>query len=44
MVETWGDVGAIFGVLVLASLVAGLIAGFIETWWDKRQRDKDKCQ
>ena len=40
MAMTWGDVGAIFLVLVVSSLVAGLIAGFIETWWEQRKRKK----
>lgn len=42
MVLTWGDIGAIFLVLVVGSLVAGLIAGFIESWWEQRKREKDK--
>ena len=33
---TWGDIGAIFAVLVVGSF----IAAFIETWWEQRQREK----
>lgn len=35
---TWGDIGAIFAVLVLGSLVAG----FVDTWWEQRKREKNK--
>ena len=35
---TWGDVGACFAVIV----VGGFIAGFVETWWEQRKRDKEQ--
>lgn len=35
---TWGDVGAIFAVLVVGSLVAGLISA----WWDQRKWERKK--
>ncbi|MBA7612761.1 hypothetical protein ES703_20001 [subsurface metagenome] len=38
MVLTWGDVGVILAVLVMV----GFTAGFIETWWEQRKRDKEK--
>ncbi|MBA7659030.1 hypothetical protein ES703_66993 [subsurface metagenome] len=37
---TWGAIGAIFLVLVVVSLVAG----FVDAWWEQRQRDKDKIE
>jgi len=30
---TWGDVGAIFAVLVIGSFIAGAV----ETWWEERK-------
>lgn len=35
---TWGDIGAMFAVLVVGSLVAG----FISAWWEQRKWDKNK--
>lgn len=35
---TWGDIGALFAVLVVGSLIAGTI----ETWWEQRKRDKNR--
>lgn len=35
---TWGAIVAIFAVLVVGSF----IAGFIETWWEQRQREKNQ--
>ncbi|GAI69819.1 unnamed protein product, partial [marine sediment metagenome] len=34
----WGDIGAIFAVLVVGSFVAG----FIDAWWEQRKRDKEQ--
>ncbi len=33
---TWVDIGLIFLVVVVGSVVAGIIA----TWWEERKRDK----
>lgn len=38
MAITWGEVGAIFGMLV----VIGFVAGFVDVWWTQRKQDKDK--
>ncbi len=35
---TWVDIGLIFLVVVVGSLVAGIIAA----WWEERKRDKNK--
>jgi len=35
---TWGDIGAMFAVLMVFSLVAGII----DTWWEQRKWDKKK--
>jgi len=35
---TWGAVGVLFVVIVVGSLVAG----FVDTWWEDRKRDKIK--
>jgi Na+-driven multidrug efflux pump len=35
---TWGDILGFFLVLVVGSF----IAGFVETWWEKRKWDKQK--
>ncbi len=33
---TWGDVGAMFAVLVVGSFIAGAVAA----WWEDRKWDK----
>ncbi|MBA7539623.1 hypothetical protein ES705_31903 [subsurface metagenome] len=35
---TWVDIGLIFLVVVVGSVVAGIIA----TWWEERKGDKTK--
>jgi len=35
---TWGDVGAIFAVLVVGSF----IAGFVDAWLEQRKWDKKR--
>ncbi|GAH72408.1 unnamed protein product [marine sediment metagenome] len=35
---TWGNAGAIFGMLVMISFVAG----FVDVWWEQRKREKNK--
>jgi uncharacterized membrane protein YraQ (UPF0718 family) len=38
---TWGDVGAIFAVLVVGSFIAGAVDTWLEQRkWDKKKRDR----